>query len=162
MRVHMPPQLRNTAISVIALVLLLLAAGMAYTYFSGRNTPAALPVEPVVVTEPAPFIKPPKVAPNARESASVQMVSSPVVRGSAASITVKTNPTSKCTITVMYGNKAAADSGLTPKQADEYGMVSWTWLVEKSVPVGSWPVTVTCTYNNHSAVVQASFLVTET
>jgi hypothetical protein len=47
----------------------------------------------------------------------------------------------------------AADPGLVKKTADEYGMVSWTWGVSRSVPVGKWPVTVTCAIGKHSGVV---------
>lgn len=123
----------------------------------GAATPAAIatPVE----AASAPAITPAKPAANAKESASIQMLTSPVAPGSNASVSVKTNAASKCTITVEYNKVASTDSGLKPKVADEFGMISWAWTVEESVPLGKWPVKVTCAYNDQSSVVQGDLVV---
>ncbi len=76
-----------------------------------------------------------------------------------ASIIIRTNAGSKCVIAVVYDKTASSDSGLGSKTADEYGIASWTWTVESSVPIGKWPVKVTCVYNGRSAVVQGNLQV---
>jgi hypothetical protein len=146
---------RNVLLSIAVLAVVIVGAGVAYTWYTGQHTVEAV-AAPVDETPPvsAPVIKPPNPAPNAKVGASVQMITSPVAPGANASITVKTNPTSECTIKVVYDTIISTDSGLSPKTADEYGIVSWTWTVEESVPVGKWPVKVTCAYNKNSAMVQ--------
>lgn len=152
--------IRNTLISVGVLLLLSVGGGVAYTWYMGQNSdensPAmAVPVEAAV----KPVIKHVQPAANAKVGASVQMLTSPITPGSNASITVKTSPEAECTITVVYNKVPSKDSGLGLKIADEYGMVSWAWTVEGSVPLGKWPVTVTCTFNKKSAVVQGDLVV---
>jgi hypothetical protein len=72
---------------------------------------------------------------------------------------VKTNATSECTIVVEYNEVPSTDSGLKPKKADDYGIVSWTWTVEETVPVGKWPVEVVCAYNDQTAMVRGNLVV---
>jgi len=114
---------------------------------------------PSVPTSPTPVIKRAKPDPNNPSSASIQMFTSSVAPGSNASITVRTNPEAKCTIKVEYNKVPSTDSGLVPKVADEYGIVSWAWTVEEEVPLGKWPVKVTCVHNKRSAVVQGDLMV---
>jgi hypothetical protein len=116
--------------------------------------------KPVAAT-PDPVVKPVQPSPNAREGAAVEFIDSPVSVGSNTTISIHTNPTSKCTIAVVYNNIASADSGLVPKIADAYGTVSWTWTVGPSVPLGTWPVKVTCAYNGRTGFVQATLEVTK-
>ena len=96
-----------------------------------------------------------KHAPDAVVAASVQMITSPLEPGMNAMISVKTNAEAKCTIKVVYDKTASTDSGLVEKIADDYGMVSWTWTVEPTAPLGSWPVWVTCANEKNSAAVKA-------
>jgi hypothetical protein len=151
---------RNIVVSIVVLAVLFIGGGLGYTWYMGQqpsNTTSAIaaPVE----SQPVPAIKPAKPAANAKESASVQMLTSPIAPGANASITVKTNPASKCTIIVEYNKVASKDSGLVARAADEFGTVSWTWTVDKTAPLGKWPVKVTCTYNKKSAFVQVDLKV---
>lgn len=130
-----------------------------YTWFMGQKGVESAAVATPVEAKPAPVIKPTKPAANARVGAAVHMLTSPVPPGSNASITVKTLATAKCTIVVEYNKVASKDSDLVAKTADEYGMVSWTWTVGESVPLGKWPVKVTCAYNKSSAMVQGDLVV---
>lgn len=153
-------KVRNITISVVALLVLVVGGGVGYTWYVGQNETASIAAIPVPVDPtPAPVIKPTKPAPDAKQSAAVQMLTSPVAPGSNASITVKTNAESDCTISVKYNDIASTDSGLKPKKADDFGIVSWTWTVEPSVPVGKWPVEVNCAYNDQSAMVRGDLLV---
>jgi hypothetical protein len=152
--------IRNTLISTVVLGVVVLGAGIAYTWYNGQQPVAtsqaiATPVDP---TPPA-TIKAIKPAANAPVSASVQLLTSPVAPGENVSMSVKTVPTATCTIKVTYNKIPSTDSGLVAKTADEFGMVSWTWTVGTSIPHGTWPAIVTCIYNHRSAVVQGDVVV---
>lgn len=159
---RVPKSVRNGAIGVVVLLVLLVGGGIAYTYYFGpEGGTAAAPAPAVVKTETTP-LKPTAPTANAKEGAAVQSVTSPVVPGSNVILTVRTNATSKCTIVVAYNNVPSKDSGLVPKTADQYGMVTWSWTVESTVPLGKWPATITCVYNGRSAVVVADIEVSKT
>lgn len=151
----------NLVLSVVVILLLLVAAGIEYIKYtsdqSGSSAQSASPPE-------QPVLRPPKVSPKAKESASIETLSSPVKRGSAASINVKTNPNSKCTIEAAYKDSSGSsviysNPSLKSKKADDFGLISWTWPVNDSAPAGKWTVTVTCLYNKNSAVVIGDMLV---
>lgn len=154
--------LKVTAVAVTLLVILV-AAGVGYTWYMsqyGDNTQAIQPV-------PAPRsslqnTERPKIPDTASLGASVQTITSPVVPGSNASIMVKTNPEAICTISVVYDKAQSKDSGLVQKTADEYGLVEWTWTVESTVPLGNWPVEVTCANKKNTAVVKNDLRVVKT
>jgi hypothetical protein len=146
---------RNSLVSFLALVIVFLLAGVLYVKFSGP-APATKQVKSAQTADIAPkVIKPTPPNPNTPESAAIESITSPTQPGSNVSLLIRTKPTSVCSPSVIYNNVASTDSGLAPKTADDYGTVSWTWTVEKSVPVGQWPVKVTCVFNKtKSAVVQ--------
>lgn len=144
---------RNVFISAFVLLLIVFGVGAAYIWYIGQHSVVDTNVIVNPVKDTPNITTPTKPAANAQESAAVRMLESPVVPGENSSITVKTNAGSRCTITVLYNQIASKDSGLIPKTADEYGIVDWSWTVDSSVPLGKWPVTVTCVYNNRSAVV---------
>jgi hypothetical protein len=153
---------RNTLIAIVSMLAIFLVAGVAYVYFSGKKPyqPPKADKKPATV-EAQPFPAPKKPSPNAKAGVAVNALISPVSRGANTSITIQTNATSKCTITAVYNGVASHDSGLTPKTANDYGIVIWTWTVDKTAPVGTWPVTVTCVYNGRSGVVIGNLEVTK-
>lgn len=151
---------RNIAISAVVLLVLVVGGGIAYTWYVGQDEAANTAAVPAPVTPtPAPVVKPTKPAANAKQSAAVQMLTSPVAPGENASIMVKTNAESECTIKVEYDKVPSTDSGLKPKTADDFGIVSWTWTVEESVPVGKWPVEVNCAFHDQTAMVRGDLIV---
>lgn len=153
--------LRNTLVGIVVTLLLLIGSGIGYTWYMGKyHNPVIASDLPAAPTEklPDPFENPRKMAPDAVVSASIQMITSPLSPGMNAMVNVKTNPDAKCTISVVYDKTASTDSGLSPKVADEYGVVSWTWTVEATTPLGKWPVKVTCANEKRSAVVQADLV----
>lgn len=151
--------IRSIAITVVTLIILIAGAGVGYTWYMGQQPVEPAAIQVPVVTKQSTFGAPIKPSPDAPVGASVQMIASPVVPGSNTTITVKTTPTAVCTITAKYNEIASKDSGLYEKTADDYGMVSWTWTVEDSVPLGTWPVTATCTYTEKTGVVRADLVV---
>lgn len=132
-----------------------------YVWYTGQNTPDMTTTTAPESDTPDAVITPTKPAENARASASVQLLTSPVAPGDNASISIKTLPTSTCTIKVIYNDVPSTDSGLVAKTADEFGIVSWAWTVGATVPQGTWPATVTCTYNGRSAVVRGDLVVAQ-
>jgi hypothetical protein len=135
-------------------VLLVIAAivGAVIVWYLGKTRPAVQAQKPATTTKVV-QTSTPTVDENAPVGVAVQTVTSPVIRGSNASIAIRTRPKAACSIQVTYSldgdkDKISRDGGLIPKNADEYGTVSWTWTVESSRPIGSWPIEVTCAYKS--------------
>jgi hypothetical protein len=155
--------LRNVLIGASVLTVLLVGAGLAYTWYVGQQ---AVVSEAPVADEPVATVQqqgPHKPAPDAVVGISKQYITSPVTPGDNASLSVKTNAEASCEITVTYGklteeDKQSTDSGLRDRVADEYGLVSWTWTVESSRPLGTWPVEVTCANEEKSAYLQVDLV----
>lgn len=148
---------RNTSISIVVLLVLIVGAGVTYTWYMGQKPVVDVVVDTTNITPPK--IKHVESASNVPQSASVQLLTSPVVPGSNASITIKTNPGSICTISVVYDKTTSTDSGLIAKKANDFGVVTWAWTVEPAVPIGKWPVKVTCELDKKMAVVIGDLVV---
>ncbi|HET6864009.1 MAG TPA: hypothetical protein VFH37_02325 [Candidatus Saccharimonadales bacterium] len=160
MSIKIPKALKKTLISIVVLVVLFAIAGVVYVYVSGRQSaPPAKPAPKKAVDLGLP--KPQQPAANAAEGVAKETLISPVKAGQNTSFSVRTNPTSTCSIVVTYsGGAVAHDSGLANKKADPYGFVTWTWTVDPAVTPGTYPVTVTCVYNGRSGVVVDNLQVT--
>jgi len=144
--------IRKISISIAIVLLSLVAVGVGYTWYMGKNVDSSSIAKPVDTTKDYVEVKNVKPAENVPESVAVQSFTTPVLPGSNASISIRTKPDSTCKISVIYNKIASTDSGLVDKTADEYGMVSWSWSIEASAPIGKWPVTVTCYYGEQWAV----------
>lgn len=155
--------IRNTILTCVVLLLVFVGGGLLYTWYMGKHSPASVSVKaPKPTAQKTTPISPHQPKPDAVIGASVQYITSPVTPGMNASITVKTNAGAKCTIVVEYDKVASKDSGLVPKIAEEFGMVTWAWTVEASAPLGKWPVKVTCANVKNSAVVKGDLEVVKT
>ena len=84
-------------------------------------------------------------------------LTSPIVRGQDASITIKGKPGIKYTIKVIYKSGASEASGLEPKNAESDGTVTWTWKVGARTTAGDWRIEV----SGDGASVTVPFVVTE-
>lgn len=155
MNPHAKTALKITA-SVVILLVVAVGAGVGYTwYMSEYGDEENQAIQPVTApTGGARSTTRPKIPDTASIGVSVQNITSPVMPGSNASITVKSNPDANCTVLVTYDKTPAKDSGLVAKKADEYGIVEWTWTVPAGTPYGDWPVEVTCANKKNSAVVE--------
>jgi len=153
---------RNVSISVFVLLLLLVGAGVVYTYFMGgkgiQNVAAVSAPTQTVNSLP----KPVQPAANAPEGVALTAFSNPIAPGQNSMMQVRTLPGSTCSITVTYGAVVSTDSGLVQKIADDYGGVGWSWTVPENVPDGKYPVKVTCTYKGRSGVYQDNLVVSKT
>lgn len=153
--------LKITATAVILLVVTA-AAGVGYVWYIGQSEDPAAIQKPAQATGGARISERPKIPNDAAIGASVQSITSPVIPGSNASVTVKTNPEATCAISVTYGGAKAVDSGLTEKLADEYGIVSWAWSLPANTPLGNWPVDITCKNVKNEAFVRNDLKVVKT
>jgi hypothetical protein len=69
----------------------------------------------------------------------VEDITSPVARGSEATLTIVTRPGVRCELRVLlYGPATLPHDGLENKTAGPDGVCSWTWLVPDDVVPGSW------------------------
>ena len=155
--------IRNIGISILVLLVLVLGVGVAYTWYMGQDTSSAAPTpepEPVAVTAPQ-TTKSRVPGPDAKASASIQQLTSPIAPGERADIYVRSNPTATCKIAVEYNKVPSADEGLIEKTTDEFGMVGWRWVVDKTAPAGKWPVTVTCSLDEQRSAVVVGDLVVD-
>lgn len=124
--------------------------GLVYVWYMGKTHPIEQAAAPTSTTTTK-TVTTPVVDENVPVGVAIQTLTTPVQRGGNSSISIKTRPKAACSIQVTYSltgdkDKVSRDGGLIPKDADDYGVASWTWTVETSRPVGSWPVEVTCAY----------------
>jgi hypothetical protein len=70
---------------------------------------------------------------------------SPVSRGHAARVDVRTAPGTECMLLFHYETAGTARNLAMPKRADVKGRVSWRWRVDPKATPGSWPIVVRCT-----------------
>jgi hypothetical protein len=150
---RVPKTYRNIIIAVVVLLVIFTASGIGYVLYSERQ-PAKTAKADVINNDPqASALKPRVPSPKAPENAAVEALLSPVIAGSNTSITVHTNANSTCTISATYNKVVSKDSGLIPKTADDWGNVTWSWTIEKTTPVGTWPVKVICALHGKTAMV---------
>lgn len=165
-KVRVPKRVRNVTISAGILLILLVAAGIAYTWLADRQ-PQMVATAPASTTVSYTPVTPRQPAPNAPEGVAAEIVTSPVAHGDEATVSVRTNPTSTCKIALIYDydyskkQTPVSDPALSPQTADAYGSASWTWTIAPSAPAGPAKATVTCTYATHTAVVQSDIVVTK-
>ena len=153
--------LKNALISSFVLLVLALSAGAGYIFYVDHNSRTLAVVLPKTDTSQQYHVITPLVPdPKAAVGAAVELISSPVARGSSASATIKTYPGATCSIQVLYNKLASIEDGLSSKVADAYGIVSWNWNISSTTPEGSWPVNVTCAHHGLSGYVQGFVLVT--
>jgi hypothetical protein len=96
-------------------------------------------VEPTLDLAPTP--EPTEVPPLAVTKSSL---TSPVRRGSTATVAVKTAAGASCSIDVVYKSGSSTAAGLYPKTASSTGKVSWSWKVGTRTTAGTWPIYIDC------------------
>ncbi len=100
------------------------------------------------VTIPNIPVEPPMIlatqAPSGNGDLTIVSVTSPVSKGSNATVVASTSPGTACTITVYYKSGPSSASGLEPQTADASGQVSWTWKVSARTTSGNWRIVVNC------------------
>ena len=102
-------------------------------------------------------------APKETTSLALQItsVTSPVVAGQKATLTVQTAPGARCKISVHYTSTRSAAEGLLEKTAEASGTVSWTWRVGTDMAAGTYRIEVTSTLGEKHASQTTHFTVTK-
>ena len=162
LKVRMPKGVRNTMISLFVLLVLFGAGGFAYTYYIDKQN-STNAINSGASSQPVDeAITPSKPSPKAPESASIEVLDTPIARGQTDMVSVKTQATSTCTITANYlGGTNIVDPGLIKKTADDFGTVSWNWNIAPTAPIGQGMVKVYCYFAGKSAMVEGNFQVTK-
>lgn len=145
---------------VLTLMLLLLftLGAVIYNWYNGQNAEVAVVDTPSKLTNV--IAKPQAIAQNQAVGVYIISLSTPLTAGSNASTTIRTLPESACSIEVLYNGMKSTDMGLSPKIADEYGSVTWSWTVEKGQPIGKWPVNITCAKNDSTGFMRGDLVIT--
>lgn len=153
---------KRTAVVALSLSLALLVlttlGALAYNWYNGQTAKVAIIDEPSKLTNVV--AKPKAIAQNQAVGVYIISLSTPVAAGMNASTTIRTLPESACSIEVLYNGMKSTDIGLSPKVADEYGSVSWSWTVETGQPAGKWPVNITCAKNDSTGFMRGDLVVT--
>lgn len=120
---------------------------------SSERQPAATPV--VIV----PLVPTATVASTTGGDLSILSITSPVNKGSTATLTAQAAPGAACTITVYYKSGPSQAQGLEPKTAGADGKISWSWTVGVRTSAGNWRIVVSCTTNGNTSTKETYFTV---
>ena len=150
--------LRNITGGIVALAILVGGGGFIAGWWDGPQQEHS-----AVLAKQTGVTSTPSTAKASAEPLSVTIDSllTPVPQESNGDIAIKTTPGANCTVKAIYAGVASTDPGLAPKAADALGNAEWTWTVEASTPLGTWPVTVVCTRDGQSATAHGSIVVSE-
>ncbi len=143
---------RRLLLTVGFLVIFVVAAAMAYAWWAGQSSEEISTIDKTVqpVRRASGDVPPP--AKNAPVGVAVQSFPDSVTRGGAASVQVRTRPSASCRMEISYEQGEYTDIDLVPAVANKYGVASWDWQITESLRRGTWPITVTCSYEEKSGV----------
>lgn len=150
-------RLKKIGISAFILLVLFMIAGFVDVYINDK-TPTKTSSKSTALKY-LPVKPPPKPGPNASVGVAEESFDTPVHPGSSTSMIVLTTSGATCNISVINQNGQSAFH-LTPKIADAYGNVTWSWAIPNNTPVGSYPVKVTCRLGKNWAVYADTLIVT--
>jgi hypothetical protein len=98
-----------------------------------------------------------QIAPIDNVTIDVVSLTSPIAKGSIASLTVQTTPGAACSITVYYKSGASEAAGLGSQTADASGQVTWSWKVGSRTTSGIWKIVVNSQLNGKSISISIPF-----
>lgn len=94
-------------------------------------------------------------------SIQIDDITSPVKRGTEASLKIITRPGVRCELRVLvYGPDTLPSDGLETKTADADGVCSWTWTVPEDVVPGSWRYRIVAGEGEGRAVREVTVVIT--
>jgi len=147
------------ALGTLCLIILIFIVGMVYVYYSDQSSSQISSKTSSISYRPLPT--PPPTNPNSQEGVSIDSISTPIQAGSNALISAQTNSGSVCTIMITQSQTNGVNIfSLKPTKANIYGLAEWNWLVNKTTPIGIYPVKITCTFNKKVAVVDDTIQIT--
>ena len=126
------------------------------TYVLGGSAP---PSAPIATSSPVTTPSSTTATGGTSMSVAITSLTSPIKRGSTATVGARTAAGAACTVVVLYKSGPSGASGLGPKNASASGAVSWSWTVGSRTTPGSWPVTVRCASGGASATATKALVV---
>ncbi|MFN8635785.1 MAG: SH3 domain-containing protein [Chloroflexota bacterium] len=94
-------------------------------------------------------------------SIQIDDITSPVKRGTEATLKIITRPGVRCELRVLiYGPDTLPSDGLEAKTADAGGVCSWTWTVPDDVVPGNWRYRITAGEGEGRAVREVTVVIT--
>jgi len=138
-----------TVIIVVILLILAVGVGLLYVWLMGLQAKSSTATTTQTASQPA-FPTPHKLPDNVAIGSSIQSISSPIVPGDNASLTVRTTESAVCTVKIIHLDNnqkelmRVTDSGLGDKTADEFGMVVWTWTMPSDAAIAKWTADINC------------------
>lgn len=145
-------RLKGLGIAVAVLFALLICGVVAYVWFMGQQAPSSNVSKEDSTPARRVESSTPTMAENAPVGVYIQSFPDEVGYGDTANVQVHTRVDATCSVTIKYNQKDEVGVGLEDKTASKYGLVSWNWVIDTSIPPGTWPVTVTCAYGDKSGV----------
>lgn len=121
--------------------------------------PAETPAPPKTETEPT--TPEPEPEPEPELSLEIISVTSPIDRGSEATLMAKTAPRAECSIVVHYKSGISEAVGLESKTADAEGNVSWSWKVGSRTTPDTYRIVVTASSEGKTVSRETQFEVVE-
>ncbi len=158
----MTPKLgHKIALSALVLLVLFFIGGFVYVYMNDQSSVVTSGAKSSSSVSYQQLKPPPPSNPKSSVGVAVEALDTPVTRGSQTSMIISTNSYATCSISVIYNNIVSNDPALSPKVADAYGMITWTWTVPKTTPLGVWPIKVTCHDQTQSGFFEDSLSVVQ-
>lgn len=132
------------------MLLAVLIAGLLYVWFSGQDSTVTVPHDTGDFVEKPKLPVPTAPSESTQVGVSVQAYSPQMERGATNAIAVRTRKLATCSIKKEVQKITSSDPYLDTKQADEYGMVYWSWKTDLSSPSGEYTLHITCSYGEKS------------
>ena len=151
--------IKKIGISAGIILAVFIIGGFVYVYFSDTQPAASSASNKNQGAIYNPIKPPAKPTAKSLEGVAVQSFDSPVAPGGNTTLLINTLPYSTCTISVTMNRLNASDLGLKTEKADDFGVVTWTWVIPQNTPFGTYPVSVTCSYGAKSAVLDEGLAV---
>jgi len=152
-----PKLAHKIALAALSIAVIIFLVGFIYVDYSDQN-PSTLSNNKTKPSVYKPIAPPPPTSPDNTEGVALEAMSSPVIAGNTASLSVLTDNTSTCTLTIA--NPLAPK--LKPVITNPYGVASWTWLVPKNTPAGNWSITIDCFFHHKEGVLIETMPITTT
>jgi hypothetical protein len=150
--------LRNFLLSIFILLVIAVNAGIFFTWYANKNK-ASNTVGVSQDLESNTMKKPAQQSKDIRVGVAMQTLDPTAKPGGLVYIAVHTNNNADCSIDIKYNDVSSKNINLIPKKADDYGSVSWSFNLEPTAPVGTWPVRVTCSNGKSSGVAGGNIII---
>ena len=125
------------------------------------STPTPSPTAPETTTPTTTPEQEPEPEPETELALEIISITSPIDRGSEATLVAETAPGAECSITVYYKSGPSEAEGLESKTADANGRVSWSWKVGSRTTPDTYRIVTTASSEGNTVSRETQFTVVE-